>query len=197
MLTQGVGGSTRASADRVELGPRISLGCTHTADGLQYATGWGGTSLATALVALLSYSRFDRGRADDVAIYQPSSGQVYYEDYCSHAQTPTRPFLPSVDYSVSVSPLVLDWSSRTHSEFKWQFNPLTHKDAYHCAGPYCAGNGRYRSTRTYCGDADPSRDCIGWLRTANTGFCTPRRRTLARARLLMTGARVARVGKTT
>ena len=66
------------------------------------------------------------------------------------------------------------WSSRVNSENEWQFNVATNKDAYHCAGAYCAGNSRYRASRSYCGDAIPpggtARDCIGWLNTENVGF---------------------------
>lgn len=61
------------------------------------------------------------------------------------------------------------------SEFEWQFDADSYKDAYHCAGAFCAGNGGYRSSRSYCGDAIPPsagtpRDCIGWVRSENTGF---------------------------
>lgn len=72
--------------------------------------------------------------------YQPASGDVYAEDYY--------------------------WASRKDSEFQWEADRKNQHDAYHCAGAWCAGNGAYSATSTYCGDAIATasvnqRPCVG------------------------------------
>ena len=58
------------------------------------------------------------------------------------------------------------WASRSNSFFEWGADPTNYRDAYHCYG-WCAGNGRYSSGGSYCGDATASGSpqCYGWLGT--------------------------------
>ena len=50
------------------------------------------------------------------------------------------------------------WSSRNPSEFEWKEDPIAFKDSYHCHEDFCAGNGNYYSSSSYCGDAQPDGD---------------------------------------